>query len=182
MPGGRPSSYRAEYVEQVYKLALLGANDDEIASIFSVTAQTLYNWDKLHPEFLASRARGKDLADANVAERLYKRALGYEHDAVKIMQYEGEPVIVPYTEHYPPDTQAASWWLKNRQSAKWKDRHEVTGADGGPIEFAAVLMAARERRIAGPLIEADTTTLNTLNVAVEPEKVAAKPSDPTDNG
>lgn len=158
--GGRPSGYRPEFVEQVYKLALLGLNDDEIASVFGVIAQTLYNWDKKHPEFLTSRARGKDIADANVAEKLYKRALGYEHEAVKILQYEGEPVIVPYTEHYPPDTQAASWWLKNRQSARWKDRQEITGKDGGPIEIAEALTDARTRRLAAldaPLIEHEPT-------------------------
>jgi hypothetical protein len=121
---GRPSAYRPEFVEQVYKLALLGATDAQMADILGVTEQVIYDWDKKHPDFRQSRTRGKDAADANVAERLYKRAMGYEHEAVKIMQYEGEPVLVPYTEHYPPDTQAASWWLKNRHPDKWKDKHE----------------------------------------------------------
>lgn len=133
MPAGRPSLYRDEYVKQVYRLALLGLDDEEIASVFGVVRSTLYDWDAVHPEFYDARARGKIPADAKVAEKLYKRALGYSHDAVKIFQYEGAPVVVPYTEHYPPDTQAASWWLKNRQSDKWRDRQELTGAGGGPV-------------------------------------------------
>jgi len=151
--GGRPSSYREEYVDQVFKLALLGANDDEIASIFGVTAQTLYNWDKLHPEFLASRMRGKDEADANVAHRLYKRALGYSHEAVKIMQYEGQPVVVPYIEHYPPDTQAASWWLKNRQSSKWRDK--VEHEHSGELVIAPVMFGSKPKteELPAPFVE-----------------------------
>ena len=30
-----------------------------------------------------------------------------------------------YTEHYPPDTTAAIFWLKNRQPEKWRDKKEV---------------------------------------------------------
>jgi hypothetical protein len=37
------------------------------------------------------------------------------------MQYEGQPIEVEYIQHYPPDTQAASLWLRNRQPGKWRD-------------------------------------------------------------
>ena len=133
MPKGRPTKYRSEFDQQVYKLSLLGATDEEVADFLGVCIDTIFEWAKVHPLFSEARARGKLGADAHVAERLFSRATGHRHDAVKILQYEGKPVIVPYIEVYPPDTQAASWWLKNRQPLKWRDRHEVTGADGGPI-------------------------------------------------
>ena len=50
-----------------------------------------------------------------------QRARGYSHPAVKIMQYEGRPIEVECIQHYSPDTQAASLWLRNRQPAKWRD-------------------------------------------------------------
>ena len=126
MPGGRPSLYRDEYVTQVRRLALLGLTDEEMASFFEVSKHTLYEWDEAHPEFLDSRARGERHADGRVAERLYHRALGYSHRAVKIFMPAGasEPVYADYVEHFPPDTQAASLWLRNRQPDKWKDRTE----------------------------------------------------------
>lgn len=138
--GGRPSSYREEYADQGYKLCLLGATDVEMADFFDVSEQTITAWKKAHPQFLASITRGKMLADANVAEKLYHRALGYSHDAVKIFMPAGvkEPVYAPYTEHFPPDTPAASLWLRNRQPNKWRDRHEVTGADGGAIIVGSI--------------------------------------------
>ena len=76
------------------------------------------------------------LADANVAKRFYNRARGYEHPEDKIFLYEGSPVIVSTVKHYPPDTQAAIFWLMNRQPRLWKDKKslELSGVDGGPIE------------------------------------------------
>ena len=141
---GRPSEYRDEYAEQARKLCLLGSTDEELADFFGVVPQTIYNWQASHPEFLESIKRGKMMADAEVADRLYRRALGYEHEAVKIFQFQGAPVEVPYTEIYPPDTQAASLWLRNRQPKKWRDKQDVelTGKDGGPVEVTRIELVA----------------------------------------
>lgn len=119
--GGRPSKYRPEFVEQARKLCLLGATDKEVADFFEVTEQTLNNWKADHPEFFESLKIAKDEADKRVEKSLYRRALGYTHDSVKILQNSGEPVIVPYVEHYPPDTVACIFWLKNRKPDEWRD-------------------------------------------------------------
>lgn len=133
-PGGRPTKYREEYAEQAYKLCLLGATDKEMADFFGVDESTIIEWRKVHEQFSQSITRGKMIADANVADRLYQRALGYSHNAVKIFMPAGaeSPVYADYVEHYPPDTPAASLWLRNRQPAKWRDKqeHEHTGKDG----------------------------------------------------
>jgi hypothetical protein len=126
LPTGRPSLYRPEYAEQAYKLCLLSATDAEMANFFGIALANFHKWKHAHPEFRDSIARGKEIADASVAERLYQRALGYSHEAVKIFMPAGSdaPVYAPYTEHYPPDTNAASLWLRNRQSGKWRDKTE----------------------------------------------------------
>lgn len=135
MTVGRPTKYQDDYPEQAYKLAMLGLNDEQMADFFEVSHQTYYDWQKVHPEFLEATARGKTLADAEVAVSLYKRANGYSHEAVKVFMPAGasQPVYAPYIEHYPPDTPAASLWLRNRQKALWRERQEHTGAEGGPI-------------------------------------------------
>lgn len=125
--GGRPTKYRAAYAEQAFKLCLLGATDKEMADFFGVTEQTVNNWKGEHPRFFESLTRGKMRADAEVASSLYRRALGYSHPAVKINQYEGTAVVTPYTEHYPPDTPAASLWLRNRRPEIWRDKVEHVG-------------------------------------------------------
>lgn len=121
---GRPTAYKPEYAEQAYKLCLLGHTDKEMAAFFGVSEQTLNAWKSSHSEFLESLTNGKDLADANVARSLYQRAVGYSHPAVKIMQVAGKIEEVAYTEHYPPDTPAATLWLKNRQPTRWRDKVE----------------------------------------------------------
>lgn len=134
---GRPSSYREEYAKQALKLCRLGAKDKELADFFGVSEQTINAWKEAHPAFLESLKKGKARSDAEVAQSLFHRARGYSHEAVKIFNDSGSPLIVPYTEHYPPDTTAAIFWLKNRRPDLWRDvsRQEHTGKDGGPVEM-----------------------------------------------
>ena len=123
---GRKSEYKIEYSDQALKLCLLGATDKELAEFFSVSEQTLNKWKKDYPEFLESLKKGKSIADANVASRLYNRAIGYACEATKFAASEGKITdSKEYTEHYPPDTTAAIFWLKNRQPEKWRDKKEV---------------------------------------------------------
>jgi cell fate (sporulation/competence/biofilm development) regulator YmcA (YheA/YmcA/DUF963 family) len=132
----RPSRYKAEYAEQARKLCLLGATDKELADFFEVSEQTINAWKSAHATFLESVKKGKQQADADVVDRLYQRAMGYEHPEVDIRVVNGEIVETPITKIYAPDTTAAIFWLKNRQRAKWRDRveQELTGADGGPVQ------------------------------------------------
>lgn len=129
---GRPSKYKSEYAEQAKKLCMLGMTDKEMASFFEVSEQTLNTWKQVHPEFLESLKGGKDLIDAQVAAKLFHRAIGYEHPEDDIRAVNGVIVITPMVKHYPPDTTAAIFWLKNRQPQKWRDKPE----DGGDNENA----------------------------------------------
>lgn len=129
-PAGRPTKFKAEYVDLAYKFCLMGATNEKLAEFFDVATATVSNWMNEHPEFMDAIKRGRVQADAEIAHALYHRAKGYSHAAVKIFAdvKTGAKQIVDYTEYYPPDTAAAFIWLKNR--AGWKDRQEVTGADG----------------------------------------------------
>lgn len=123
--GGRPSLYKSAYNGQVYKLCLLGATDKEMADFFEVTESTFNLWKKTYKGFSESIKKGKDQADGEVATKLFKRATGYEHKDVDIKMFAGEIIKTPLIKHYPPDTTAAIFWLKNRQSKKWRDKQEV---------------------------------------------------------
>jgi hypothetical protein len=137
MAGGRPSKYDPKMIEQARKLCELGATDREVADFFEISESTLNLWKGLHPEFSESLKVGKTAADERVIQSLYRRATGYVHDAVKIaVNSQGEVTQVPFVEHYPPDTTAAIFWLKNRRKEEWRDRvdHEHAGRDGGVIQ------------------------------------------------
>ena len=123
-------------VEQARKIAALGATEVEMADFFGVTTVTLFNWRTQHPEFFNATRLGKEEADDRVEQRLFARAMGYEHDEVDIRVVNGEIVKTPIRKFYPPDTAAASLWLRNRRPGAWRDKVEAihTGADGGPIQ------------------------------------------------
>jgi hypothetical protein len=134
-PAHRPSAYKPEYAEQAYKLCLLGATDKKLGDFFNVSEQTINAWKLARTDFLESITRGKEGADAEIAEALFHRAKGYEHfeDDIRTVTLPAgkgsEIVITPTIKHYPPDTQAASLWLRNRQPKLWRDKTEVTHAN-----------------------------------------------------
>lgn len=119
---GNPGKYKAEFVDQVFKLCLVGLIDEEIAKVLGVSVATLNNWKHKYPEFLESLKRGRSAADGNVTKSLYQRACGYSHPEDKIFMEGGKPVIVPTIKHYPPDPISCIFWLKNRQPSKWRDK------------------------------------------------------------
>ena len=122
---GRPTDYRPEYAEQAKKLTLLGATDIELADFFQVAVSTISRWKVMQPEFSEALKVGKDAADERVAQSLYHRALGYSHPEVDIRVVEGQIVQTPLIKHYPPDTTAAIFWLKNRRKEEWRDKVDV---------------------------------------------------------
>lgn len=122
---GRPTEYQESYNEQVEKLCKLGATDAEIGDFFGVTEQTINNWKTAHPDFFESIKKGKIIADSNVAQSLYHRATGYSHEDVDLKMYEGHIIETKLIKHYPPDSTAAIFWLKNRRSKEWRDKQEI---------------------------------------------------------
>ena len=131
---GRPTDYRPEYVGQAEKLAQLGATDMQMADFFGVSEQTLNAWKNRYPNFLASLKLGKDQADERVVNSLYRKAVGYEFDSVKIFcTKDGGVTKVPFREIVPPDTTACIFWLKNRRKEEWRDKQEVGFDESKPL-------------------------------------------------
>lgn len=129
MPAGRPSKYSPDILPQVRFLAKKGCTDKDLAEFFEVNIDTIHEWKKKHPEFSDTLKEAKLEADSAVERSLFERATGYSHPEDKIFQYEGCPVVVPTVKHYPPDTAAAIFWLKNRKPEQWREKieHEHSG-------------------------------------------------------
>lgn len=153
-PIGRPTKYKPEYCDQAKKLALLGLTDVEMAEFFEICEDTLYEWKNVHPEFSEAAGAGKIKADAEIAHSLYDRAKGArwtEQAAFKVRNqlqpgvFTEEVQIVELQKAAPPDTQAASLWLRNRRPKSWRDTQHieqtVTEKDA-PTEFATPEEAA----------------------------------------
>ena len=150
MPGGRPTKYKPEYVDQAAKLAALGATDAEMADFFEVTVSTFALWKVTYPELSDALKDSKEIADRRVETALYNRAMGYTHEETDIRVVDGAVVMTPMLKHYPPDTTAAIFWLKNRKPQEWRDRAQVdhTSSDGSmtPVDTGAAVLAALARK------------------------------------
>lgn len=126
MTTGRPSKYKPEYAEQARKICEhFAATDKNLADFFEVTVQTINSWKVQFPEFLESLKNGKEPADDRVERSLFQRAVGYsqEEDDIRTVSTGNgcsEIVITPTIKHYPPDTTACIFWLKNRRPDQWR--------------------------------------------------------------
>lgn len=142
-PIGRPSGYKPEMDELVYKFSLLGAKDIELAQFLEICVDTLNEWKKSFPSFSASIKAGKENADANVGNSLYRKANGYEfaeEQAFKLKEviYENGKKVrevetletVMVNRIVPPDTVACIFWLKNRRKKEWRDKVDIEASGG----------------------------------------------------
>lgn len=126
----RPTKYKETHPKQASKLCELGATDRDLAEFFEVTVSTISLWKVTHPKFSEALKRNKDKADSNVENALYSRAVGYSHEEDDIRVIEGEVVITPTIKHYPPDTTACIFWLKNRKPEQYRANPEEDGRNG----------------------------------------------------
>ena len=146
-PTGRPTDYHPEYDEQGYKLALLGMTDKMMADFFEVAESTIYLWKQKQPSFSESLKKGKAIADAEIAETLYKRAFGYEYTEIKHVDSEKDGSRdEAITKHIPGDTTAMIFWLKNRQPKLWRDKPEEEAGNGdGQIQKVQIEVISADK-------------------------------------
>lgn len=122
---GRPTSYRKSFPQKAEILWSKGMTDDEVARKLKVAVRQIYEWFKRYPEFTQAKERAKGIADALVERALFKRAVGFVAPDCHVSQFEGDITITKLDKHYPPDTAAAVFWLKNRKPKEWRDRSEI---------------------------------------------------------
>jgi hypothetical protein len=143
---GRPTKYKPEFVRQAAKFCRLGATDRDLADLFEVSEATLNTWKLKYPEFLEALKRSKDELDAQVERSLFQRAMGYSHKATKMFQAGGAVISADYIEHYPPDPTSMIFWLKNRQTEKWRDKPDAGDPDEGEAKPVKVVVEVRDAR------------------------------------
>ena len=133
--------YRDDMPARAYKLCLLGLTNEQLAIAFGVSDSTINSWLKKIPEFREAVERGKIEADSMVAEACFKRATGFTIREQKVFcNTHGDVTRVDVDKYFPPETNAISFWLKNRRKEQWGDiwKLEHSGPDGKPIEVKKV--------------------------------------------
>jgi hypothetical protein len=147
---GPAPTYKPEFCPIAYKFCLLGATNEDFAGLFEVCLSTIGDWLRKYPEFKQAVQGGRDVADADVAHALLQKAKGFTHEDVKILQIEGEARPVEYNRYFPPDTQAAVFWLRNRRRKQWREviehEHSITDEKLRELEEAGIRARNAHRR------------------------------------
>jgi hypothetical protein len=115
-PVGRPSTYRPEMCQQLIEAMAGGHSAKAGAAKIGISARSLFEWQKLHPEFLRAIQEGR-----------HRAVLFWESLAIDVARGK------------PGNSQMITLALKNRSKASSGWHHdvtktEVTGADGGAIQ------------------------------------------------
>ncbi len=107
-----------------------GMTDEQIAVNMGISARTLYRWKLQYCQICQALKKGKDVADREIENALFKRAKGYDVTETKIKTKNG--VVIEKTEitkHIPGDTTAQIFWLKNRKPEYWGGGDKFTNEE-----------------------------------------------------
>lgn len=120
-----------------------GLIDEEIAKKIGISRSTLAEWKKKFSDISDALKKGKEIADIEVENALFKKATGFTVEVqkpikVKEVKYENgrkvsekeQVVFVNEEVYFPPETAAQVFWLKNRRPDKWRDKVDLTDEDG----------------------------------------------------
>jgi hypothetical protein len=111
-------------------IGILGGTDEQLADALGISRRALAYRKTKDPELFHTLKEAKDEADGRVQKALFQRGIGYTCDVHHISQYKGIVTVTAVKKHYPPDTTACIFWLKNRKPREWRDRPEVAEAAG----------------------------------------------------
>jgi len=115
-----------------------GLSEQQIAKNLNIAYSTFNVYKEKYPEFSEALKRTKEVADREVENSLFKRAMGYEYTETTyerienmVVEPDGSIKMEPGTKiktvikQVAPDVTAQIFWLKNRKPAEWRDKREV---------------------------------------------------------
>lgn len=192
---GRPSDYRAEYSEAARKFSLLGVRNERIAHLLDITMNQFDAWWQRHKPFREAILDGRDRADAEIADAMFRRAKGYD---IKVVRREVTRVekpgdggkiitethtkIIETSQHIPAEVGIGQRWLTLRH-AEWRPT-----LDERPIRYKDLLALAdaaeaAERRYIDAFAEHGPDTEGySADADLDGEAAAAGGSDDPDAG
>lgn len=110
---GRPTDYRPEYCERVLELGQEGKSHAQMAAALGVSRMSLYRWAEAHPEFRDAITHARDLAQAWWEDK--------GQDGLVMPGFNSSLWAKSVSARFPDD-------YTERQ------KRELTGANGGPVE------------------------------------------------
>lgn len=109
-----------------------GLSDEQIADNIGIARQTLHRWRKKHNAIEQAMKIGKDVADRQVENAMFKSAIGhtYKEDVVT-----NDGRVVTVNKYSKPNVTAQIFWLKNRKTDTWRDKTEQQVEHSGGVNI-----------------------------------------------
>ena len=138
---GNPTKYDPLNTPRIVKeYCQKGLINDEIAKKLGIATGTFYKWQAEYSELVEAVKEGKKVVDDQIEQALYHTAKGGKQytettrELVRVGDKKGKLEITKKVKKVAlPNARAQEFWLKNRRPKDFRDRHEVTGPEGGPI-------------------------------------------------
>lgn len=106
-----------------------GLTDEQISKNLGIAYSTFREYKNKYSAFSAVLKKGKEIADIEVENALFKRAIGYRYkEKIKeVKEIDGKKTVFikEVEKEMPGDVAAQIFWLKNRKSNKWKDKQNI---------------------------------------------------------
>ena len=106
-----------------------GLTDEQIFKNLGISRDTFYKYKEKYSDFSEAIKKGKEVADIEVENALFKRAIGYKYKEVikEVKEIDGKKTtyVKEVIKEMPGDVGAQIFWLKNRKSSKWKDKQDI---------------------------------------------------------
>lgn len=127
---GRKSKYDTHVAPRLQEIEWWcreGLTEIEICKRLDVAESTFNNYKREFSELMESLKKGKEIADYQVEDALYKRAIGYEYEEETRQLTESGAFTTTkiVTKHVSPDTGAIALWLKNRKRDSWQNTNTL---------------------------------------------------------
>ena len=145
-----------------------GCTIEEITQKMGVDKRTFRSWRRKCPALEEALILSKEIANVQVINSLYQRAIGIEYDEITRELVEGEMRVTKIvTKFIPPDVKACLAFLYNRDSQNWRaiqqpidtDMPAILNADDVLVNIRSI---AEKASLASPLHEEDSEGLEVL--------------------
>ena len=135
--------------EKILELARAGYTNQQICQYLGVGLTLFKKYFNENQSLKTALKNAKSIADINVENALYKRAIGYEYTEETIEYASGKSpeqskikTVKHIKKHIAGDVTAMIFWLKNRRPDIWRDRHDIE--QKGEITDKIIFVPAEE--------------------------------------
>ena len=125
------SKWKDDYLTIIPELIKTGKSVAQVAKIIKVHRDTVYEWKSRNKKFSDLLTTAQDDYNCGRVEvSQLKRSIGYRYtETTQELDSETNKLVTvkKVRKYLPGDPGSQQFFLKNRDSARWKDKHEIEG-------------------------------------------------------